>query len=252
MIVIVSPSESERAALAALGASRGWPVSECDSIHALSRILRRASPKVVVLRHKLSDGYSDNAIAALSGNGAHPAAKIIILLRAGTPTSVEARQIALGADCVQRDPVRMEILIEYIEKYRRDSRSDRAALPARPKNPAEFAGARLHADERVLRHGSKTAQLTPREVELVELLAGAGDRVVTYETLFTEILGRRFRGDTSNMRVLLGKLGASVAPLGIVLRDWVEVIPKLGYRYHASRPDQPAPTRLQPAAHFRA
>ena len=47
--------------------------------------------------------------------------------------------------------------------------------------------------------------------------------------------GRRFRGDTSNLRVLLGKLTASAVSLGISLQKWVEVIPKLGYRYRRPR-----------------
>jgi DNA-binding winged helix-turn-helix (wHTH) protein len=76
--------------------------------------------------------------------------------------------------------------------------------------------------------------LTPREVLLVEVLAGSKGQIVTYETLYSEVLGRRFRGDTSNMRVLLGKLGSSIRPLGLTLQHHVDVIPKTGYRYHWS------------------
>jgi DNA-binding winged helix-turn-helix (wHTH) protein len=71
-------------------------------------------------------------------------------------------------------------------------------------------------------------------VTLVELLAHSGGELLTYECLYSDILGRSFRGDTSNMRVLLGKLTASLQPIGIGVRRWVEVIPKTGYRYKAS------------------
>jgi DNA-binding response OmpR family regulator len=73
-----------------------------------------------------------------------------------------------------------------------------------------------------------------REVELLEILVACPDKVVTYQTLYSEILGRHFRGETANMRVLLGKLTQSFATLGCALRDWIDVIPKGGYRYRSS------------------
>ncbi|MSU60247.1 MAG: hypothetical protein EXS35_19105 [Pedosphaera sp.] len=247
MIAIVSTVERERAAFAALCASRGWLAAECDSVRALVRLLRRSAPKVALVRHKLRDGYSDNAIAALATAGALPATRIIVLIGAGTASSAEARQLALGADCVLRDPVRIDVLSEYLAKYCRPPRPSRADARKHVATTLSFAGASLHPAERLLRQGDQTASLTPREVELVELLAGSSDEVVTYETLYSEILGRRFRGDTSNMRVLLGKLGASSAVLGIAVRQWVEVIPKLGYRYRAASPGKLTAARTRQA-----
>ena len=96
-----------------------------------------------------------------------------------------------------------------------------------------FAGGELRPDDRTLRRGRRTLSLTPREAGLAEALAARPGEVVSYETLYGEILGRRFRGETSNLRVLLGKLAATCRRGGIALRGWVEVIPKAGYRYHA-------------------
>ena len=87
-----------------------------------------------------------------------------------------------------------------------------------------------------MRRDDRTARLTPREVELVECLVATEGEIATYETLFSEILNRPFQGDTSNMRVLLGKLTDSAAGIGLAVRDWVDVIPKLGYRYRTVRP----------------
>jgi hypothetical protein len=58
--------------------------------------------------------------------------------------------------------------------------------------------------------------------------------------LYSEILGRRFAGETSNMRVLLGKLGKTTAKVGLDVRQWVEVIPKLGYRYRSGASGDPS------------
>ena len=95
--------------------------------------------------------------------------------------------------------------------------------------PIAFAGG--HVTGRSLVYRNKTVALTPREVELAEVLARSGVGIVTYDTLYSEILGRRFHGDTSNMRVLLGKLRISSRAVGIAFDRWIEVIPKLGYRY---------------------
>ncbi len=230
MIAIVSPSLAERVAFGALGESQGWITAECDSLRAFRRLLRHMRPRVVLTRRRLGDGYSDDVIAALVA-AEITTAKILVLMGADTPASVEARQVALGADCVQRDPVRTEVLVEYLAKYYKVPQRARRETPSVVLKPIVFAGALVDPIDRQITLGKKTRHLTPHEVDLVELLVQSEGGILTYDTLYNEILGRRFRGETSNMRVLLGKLGASAEGVGIKLRRWVEVIPKLGYRY---------------------
>lgn len=232
MIAIVSSSARERAALAALCASRGWLAAECESVRALARFLRRNAPSVLLVRHKLADGYSDDAMAALAAAGLAATTKVVVLAGADTAPAAEARQVSLGADCVQRDPVRIGVLAEYLAKYRAAFRRPSEAGSATVGPVLRFAGGDLHRIERTLTLHGKRVALTPREIELVEMLVEAKD-VVTYDMLYSEILGRRFAGETSNMRVLLGKLGKTTAKVGLDVRQWIEVIPKLGYRYRS-------------------
>ena len=235
MIAVVSSAARERAALISLCESRGWPVIECDSVGALRRALSRHAPRVVLARHQLADGYSDDVLAHLRTAHRLPETKVIVMVRAGTPSALEARQLTLGADCVQRDPVRIEVLVEYLAKYH-DARVRTGRARRRSSLGAiRFAGATLRVPERELHYRNRSVQLTPRETQLAELLVQFDGEVLTYETLFSELLGRRFRGDTSNMRVLFGKLSASAATLGIALRSWIAVIAKGGYRYQSSR-----------------
>jgi DNA-binding response OmpR family regulator len=231
MIAIVSSAARERTALVGLSESQGWPTLEYDSVRTLTRSLHRTALRIVIARQKLLDGYSDDVLAHLRNAGRLPETKVIVLIAAGTSSSVEARQLALGADCVQRDPVRINVLIEYLTKYYAPALRNPAV---KPTDSVYFAGARIHSAERSFNHEGKTIQLTPREIDLVEMFVQSNGDVITYESLYSEILGRRFRGDTSNMRVLLGKLSASAASLGIPLRRWIEVIPKTGYRYDPS------------------
>lgn len=95
----------------------------------------------------------------------------------------------------------------------------------------DFCGGLFAPVERTLRHGRKRISLTPREALLVEMLTQSSGVVASYERLYGEILGRRFRGDTSNMRVLLGKLATSCRSIGMTIRPHIQVIPKTGYRY---------------------
>lgn len=208
----------------------------CDSIRAIIRLLQRSPPRAIVMRQSCRDGFSDQVLAQLAAHPAEPPIRRIVLVAAGTPAAQEARQINLGADCVLRDPIRTELLLAYLDRYQRAPPRAPAWCLATPDTPLAFAGGRLQCARRLLRNGRRTTPLTPREVELAEILAGAPGRVVSYETLYSDILGRPFRGDTSNMRVLLGKLTASAAAIGLAVRDWIEVIPKAGYRHRQSPP----------------
>src|SRR5437868_7274317 len=128
----------------------------------------------------------------------------------------------MGADCVHRDPVRIDVLLVYLAKYTGKLSDSPPAVTHSPARTHLFAGAALNILERTLRRRGLTVLLTPREVALAELLVRSRGEVITYETLYNEILGSIFRGDTSNMRVLLGKLTASARSVGITLRAWLE------------------------------
>ena len=245
MIAIVSSSAPDRAALVALCESRGWVAVACNSIRSVTRLLQRSPPRSIVMRHSCSDGFSDQVFAHLGAAQAGRATRCIVLVAASTPPAGEARQINLGADCVLRDPIRTDLLLAYLAKYQRDSQPASTRSRSGPGAALPFAGGALHRGDRKLRKGGKTAPLTPREIELIELLVGTAGTVVSYETLYSEILNRPFRGDTSNMRVLLGKLTTSAATIGLAVRSWVEVIPKTGYRYRA--PPPATRTRRAPA-----
>jgi DNA-binding winged helix-turn-helix (wHTH) protein len=124
-----------------------------------------------------------------------------------------------------------DVLLEYVAKYA--NQPDIKPPPTVKVQPERipFAGGSFSAAERSLFHGVESISVTPREINLIEALTAAEGEVVSYETLYSEILGRRFSGDTSNMRVLLLKLATSADKIGMTLRQWIDVIPKNGYRY---------------------
>lgn len=235
MIAIVSSSARECTAFAALCESQDWTCIELGSVRAFGTQLARIMPAVVLTRHRLADGYSDDVFHQLSVRGLAGRTRLIVLLEASAGPTVEARQVTLGADYVHRDPVRSDVLIAYLTRFRRATQS-----PVRPANgptpPATvtLAGAVIDPIGRTVSRGKKSVHVTPREIELAERLAASQGELVTYQVLYDEILGRRFSGDTSNMRVLVGRLAASLERVGCPLRRHIEVIPKLGYRHRVA------------------
>lgn len=248
MIAVVSSSRAERLAFVTLCASRNWPVADFESVHAAVRQFNRFLPPVVVMRHKLADGYSDDVIPRIRQLPGGLEAKVIVLVDATLASSAEARQLHLGADCVQRDPVRSEILAAYIEKFLASRARRTTTVNAEANRVINLAGARLSLSDRMLSRGRRYSRLTPKEAELAESLVHHRGAVIRYEALYSEVLGRNFAGDTSNMRVLLGKLTNSFRRIGVNLRQWIEVIPKSGYRL-INPPESPSDKAVPRAKH---
>jgi DNA-binding response OmpR family regulator len=223
MIAIVSSNARERTALGALCEQRSWPHELCDSLRAFRKLLAQIVPGIAVTRHKLTDGFSDDILALVAKTS-----RVIVLYPADLPAADATRQVALGADCVLRDPVRTDLLAAYLARY------VAAHTGRRPQQPTpkvfHFGGAVVDPVARTVEHAGKRASLAPREIELVKLLSEAGETMISYQNLYNEILDRPFRGDTSNMRVLLGKVDASFRRVGVALREFVVVVPKAGYR----------------------
>lgn len=206
----------------------------CNSIRSFAGMVLREVPRLIIVRQRLEDGYSDDVLRIIAEFQVRLRTRVIVLLPANAAPASLVRQIELGADCVQRDPVRSDVLLAYVGRYLREVNGGGASEPGNQPRTTKFADATWRADERSLTLRSKKIVLTSREAMLVELLVRSKGEVVSYETLYSEIIGRSFDGDTSNMRVLLGRLGASLGAVGCSLRDWIEVLPKNGYRYGAA------------------
>lgn len=232
MILIVSGDPRERGVLTALCQTRAWTCAAANGVREARLTLQRIRPAAVVARHELPDGYSDDVVAALREQGIPQ--RVIVLMRAATSSAAAARQLELGAFQIQRDPVRADLLVQMIAQLREQTGGERL-LQDGGALALEFAGATFHVLARSLTCGRRRTTLTPREATLLQLLHDSCGQVVSYDRLYGEVLERPFRGDTSNMRVLLGLLGESFDRVGVNLRQFVEVIPKSGYRVDARR-----------------
>lgn len=230
MIVIASSASREAALFASLCEHRNWPCQACPSVDRVVTLSEQLQPRTLVIRHRLEDGYSDDVLNFLKTGTLATRPRVIVLMPADATGRAEARQIELGADCVLRDPVRLEVLLQYIAKYR--SAREPTPSPAAGERPSYvIANVEVFPHEQKIAHAGKTLHIAPQEVALLRILARSNGKVATYPTLYEELLSRKFVGDTTNCRVLLGKVCASFRQLGVDLKAHVQVIPKSGYLY---------------------
>ena len=110
-----------------LAESAGWVTTEAGGLREARRMLARQSPRVIVARHQLADGFADHLLREI-GADTPGRPRLIILASPGMAATEEARQVSLGADCVLRDPVRSEVLLAYLARYLRRA----GAAPAPP------------------------------------------------------------------------------------------------------------------------
>lgn len=243
MIYIVSSLAREAEVLAALCEQRYWPTLACTRFADFMHSAEKSTPQAVIVRQRLEDGYSDDVLAYLGSRSASRPARVIVLAPASCSAKEEMRHISLGADSVLRDPVRVEVMLEYLARYRANAASRPPAARAKTAS-YEFAGVLVHPLEHRLSRGKQNARTTPRVIELLQVLHANAGRVTPYPLLYSELFGRRFAGDTANCRVLLGKAVAVFQSLGVPLRQHIKVIPKSGYLYPAgSDPIASSPAR---------
>ena len=84
---------------------------------------------------------------------------------------------------------------------------------------------------RRVRVGAGAVQLTPREYDLLALLARNADRVITHRQLLTAVWGPAHSGDVQYLRVYIGHLRQKLGEAGAM----VTTEPGVGYRLSAAR-----------------
>lgn len=228
MILIVSHSPKEAELLAALCNHRAWPCYHTTTVRRSIPLIEQVCPRAIVVRHRLIDGYSDDLVAHLNSALSSTRPRVIVLMAADRTIQAEARQIGLGADCVLHDPVNLQVLMEYLGRFRGSSV---AKLPSTALSSFRCAGVEVHPLERRISRQAQSVRVAPKEIEFLQILSRTPGVVVPYPVLYADLFGRQFAGESANCRVLLGKTAASFKKLGVDLRTSIQVIPKFGYLY---------------------
>lgn len=150
----------------------------------------------------------------------------IIVLSARDLESEKIAALDLGADDFVNKPVGVG---ELLARIRAVMRGRERRFAAQPK--FQFGELEINFPARRVMVGGEEVKLTPREYQLLRILAGHAGRVVTHRQLITAVWGADSNADAQFVRVLMAqlrqKLEADPANPQLLLTE-----PGIGYRLY--------------------
>ena len=220
-ILIVDDEPNIIGAVAPLLRARGYDVLSAMSGRAALEAIDRDKPDLIVLDLSLPDIDGVEVCRRVRQTLSVPI--LVLSARAGERDKVSA--LDAGADDYVTKPFGAEELLARI----------RATL-RRVENPSSPSEAIVRGDLvidrerfRVLRSGEEV-RLTPKEFELLTLLAQHAGRVLTHRTILKAIWGSHLVDQPEHLRVLVGSLRKKIEP-NPSSPKYVLTEPWVGYRF---------------------
>ncbi|WP_411036330.1 response regulator [Shinella sp. BYT-45] len=175
----------------------GYDVVEAATGGEALKAVATAAPDLVILDLGLPDMDGKEVVTSLRGWTQIP----IIILSARERESEKIAALDLGADDYIEKPFGIGELTARIRNALRHR--ERAAAP-----PAALSTDGLVIDtvRRLVSRGEEAIRLTPKEYDLLTLLARHAGRVVTHKTLLTSVWGPAHGEDLHYLRVFIGQL----------------------------------------------
>jgi two-component system KDP operon response regulator KdpE len=220
ILVVDDEPQIQRFLRPALGAA-GYEVLEAMTGSEALKAAATSAPDVIILDLGLPDMDGKDVVVNIRAWSQLP----IIILSARDRESEKIAALDLGAD-------------DYIEKpFAIGELTARIRAALRHRIQMQGSQAQIFADglsidivkRSVIRDG-KALRLTPKEYDLLVMLARHADRVVTHKTLLTSVWGVAHGDDLHYLRVFIGQLR------GKVERDpadpkIIRTEPGVGYRF---------------------
>ena len=201
--------------------SYGYEVSTAPNGRAALVAMDGGAPDLMILDLGLPDIDGVELCATVRARSKVP----ILVLSARGREADKVRALDAGADDYVTQPFGSDELLARIRAALR--RADAAQMPAAPMLRGDLVIDRERF--RVERNGLEI-RVTPKEFELLSLLAGHAGRVMTHRALLTAIWGRNAVSQPEHLRVLVGSLRKKIepdpsSPKYILTEPWV------GYRF---------------------
>ena len=208
-----------RALKVTLGA-RGYDiVTAATGVEALDRAIAE-HPDLVMLDLGMPRLDGLEVIVGLRGWTQVPI--LVVSGRTGASDKVEA--LDAGADDYVTKPFSMEELLARIRALTRRSPSE-GAEPV-----VAFADVSVDFAVRQVLRAGQPVRLTPTEWRILEILLRSGGRLVTRESLLTEVWGPHHSTDTGYLRLYFAQLRKKLEPEPSRPRHLVTVL-GMGYRF---------------------
>ncbi|MCO6392679.1 response regulator [Aliihoeflea aestuarii] len=199
----------------------GYDVIEARTGAEAVKAAATAAPDVIILDLGLPDMDGKDVVAKLRGWSTVP----IIILSARDRESEKVAALDLGADDYIEKPFGIGELTARIRtalrhRLRADAQTERVCVD----------GLEIDTLRRLVARDGEPVRLTPKEYDLLVLLARHAGRVVTHRTLLTSIWGPAHGDDLHYLRVFIGQLRQKIerdpARPAIIRTE-----PGVGYRF---------------------
>ena len=222
VLVVDDEPQIQRFLKPALTAAGYDVVEALDGASAL-RSVATAAPALVILDLGLPDMDGKDVIRSLRAWSQVP----IIILSARDRETEKISALDLGADDYIEKPFGIGELTARIRTALRHRTRSEGGL-----TEVTVDGLSIDIVRRLISRDGAQVHLTPKEYDLVLLLAKYAGRVVTHRTLLTSVWGPAHAADLHYLRVFIGQVRAKLerdpAQPTIILTE-----PGVGYRFRA-------------------
>jgi two-component system KDP operon response regulator KdpE len=206
--------------------ANGYAVTSAATVAEAIRRIAADAPDIVVLDLGLPDGDGKDVIRWVREGSDLP----IVVLSARDREVEKIEALDLGADDFVNKPFGVGELMARL----------RAALRHRMQRHAEtpvvrVAGLQIDTPRHRVTRGGEEVKLTPKEFELLSLLARHAGKVVTHRQILAAVWGPAHTEDTQYLRVYIGHLRQKIESDPEVPRI-ILTEPGVGYRIAESEP----------------
>jgi len=203
-ILLVDDEVSIQRALAPLLRSRGYEVEVAGCGGDALKAVGLRTPDLMVLDLGLPDLEGAEVCRRVRGTSALP----IIVLSARSADAEKVATLDNGADDYVTKPFSPEELLARIRVALRRAFSEDQAESGR----SQFGDLAIDYDRRRVVRRDEEIRLTPKEFELLSLLARNADRVLTHRTILKEVWGPNAVDHPEHLWVLVGQLRKKIEP----------------------------------------
>jgi two-component system KDP operon response regulator KdpE len=179
----------------------GYVMLHAETGRAGLHLVANAAPDLVILDLGLPDMDGKDVLAKLRGFSKVP----VIVLSARDREVEKIAALDLGADDYVEKPFAIGELLARLRVALRHAEG-RAETPAR----IEADGLMIDIERRLVTRAGEPVKLTPREYDLLVLLARNAGRVMTHGQLLTAVWGPAHKADVQYLRVFVGQLRAKI------------------------------------------
>jgi len=229
-LLLVDDDPSIQRATATLLRSRGYAVSVAGTGAEAIRLFERARPGLVILDLGLPDMDGILVCRQLRERADVP----ILVVSVRGEERVKVAALDAGADDYVTKPYGPEELLARVRAGLRRS----AGRGQERHGRLERGELTIDFDRRSVHRGPAEVKLTPKELELLTLLASHDGRVLTHRAILKTLWGHSTGSGQEHLRVLVGQLRKKIEPEPghpryVITEPWV------GYRFAGESPGAP-------------